>query len=429
MKRKGLLANLIIVGMSLGTAWAIRGQFGHEQGAAWAGAIGSICILLVAKRADWYAKLFKATLGGAIGWGLGGIMSYGIVVGYGHGSDFVNVYYGFLMLFVIGGLYGFMGGGLFGLVLSDSKKNPVKWALLVIGMTAGGIITYFFLINQWEWLMTPPRSEIWAACLGMAFFLTWFLIKYGNKSALRVAVFSGLGGGFGFALGNFFQVLGNFSDISFNFWNVMEYTLGFLGGIGMAYGTFTSEWETTELVQKKASNYIPVLLVVMFIPLVVWDQSFTMEKLQRNYANLLSSGSDAFAQFIQLLALGLIVAHTIYILVQYHYRRSDELVSYSGKDVKVFFISHFGIYLLFSWLITGAIVSTHRIEQYLYIVNYIIVLLMLPRLKPVFVTRDVDGRRWAKNFGIILLIMASLAFIAINSHEPREKEQKRFENF
>lgn len=427
--KKGLLANLIIVGMSLGTAWAIRGQFGHEQGAAWAGAVGSICILLVAKRADWYAKLFKATLGGAIGWGLGGIMSYGVVVGYGHGSGFVNVYYGFLMLFVIGGLYGFMGGGLFGLVLSDSKKNPVKWPLLVVGMTAGAIITYFFLINQWEWFMTPPRSEIWAACLGMAFFLTWFLIKHGNKSALRVAVFSGLGGGFGFALGNFFQVLGNAFEIPFNFWNVMEYTLGFLGGIGMAYGAFTSEWETTEPVQKRTSNFVPILLVVMFIPLVVWDQSFTMENLGRNYANLLDSGSEALAQFVQYVALGLIVAQTIFILVKYHYSRTDALVAYSEKDVKVFFIGHFGIYLLFSWLITGAIVSTYRIEQYLYLVNFIIVLVMLPGLKPVFEARNIDGRKWARNFGFVLLIMAFLALIAINSHEPKEKEQKRFENF
>jgi len=30
---------ILIVGLTLGTAWAIRGQFGHEQGAALAGGI------------------------------------------------------------------------------------------------------------------------------------------------------------------------------------------------------------------------------------------------------------------------------------------------------------------------------------------------------------------------------------------------------
>ena len=267
MKIKGQLLNLIVVGMTLGTTWAIRGQFGHEQGAAWAGAIGAIAIVLIAKREDWHSKLFKASLAAAIGWGLGGMMSYGVVVGYGRGTEFVNVYYGLLMLFVIGGLYGFIGGGLFGLTLSDSKKNKVKWPLLLTGMTAGGIITYFFVIMQWEWLMTPPRDESWAVCMGAALFLLWFTINYKNKSALRVAVFSGLGGGFGFAFGNFLFVLGNAAEIPFNFWNVMEYSLGFFGGLGMAYGTFNSEWEQAKPTQQRSSNFIPLLLVTLLFHL------------------------------------------------------------------------------------------------------------------------------------------------------------------
>ncbi|MFT5887025.1 MAG: hypothetical protein ACI9IP_003498, partial [Arcticibacterium sp.] len=85
MKDRKLWFSMVLVGMSLGTAWAIRGQFGHEQGAAWAGAIGTLSILLVAKRRDWLAKAFSVTLAGAVGWGLGGMMSYGMVVGYGSG--------------------------------------------------------------------------------------------------------------------------------------------------------------------------------------------------------------------------------------------------------------------------------------------------------------------------------------------------------
>lgn len=47
---KNTLFSIIIIGMTLGTAWAIRGQFGHEQGAAWAGGICSLCIILLAKK-------------------------------------------------------------------------------------------------------------------------------------------------------------------------------------------------------------------------------------------------------------------------------------------------------------------------------------------------------------------------------------------
>ena len=82
----------MIVAMALGTAWAVRGKFGHEQGAAWAGGIGSLALILVARRKDWYDKVFKVALAAAFGWGLGGMISYGVVVGYGRASDFVNAW-------------------------------------------------------------------------------------------------------------------------------------------------------------------------------------------------------------------------------------------------------------------------------------------------------------------------------------------------
>jgi len=426
MKNKGTLLNLIIVGMTLGTTWAIRGQFGHEQGAAWAGGVGAVCILLIANRQDWYSKLFKSTLAAAIGWGLGGIMSYGVVVGYGRGSGFVNVYYGLLMLFVIGGLYGFLGGGLFGLSLTDSKKNKVKWHQLLIGMTVGGIITYFFMVMQWEWLMTPPRSEVWAVCLGMAFFLTWFAIHNKYYSALRVAVLAGLGGGFGFAFGNFLQVLGNTTEIHFNFWNVMEYSLGFFGGLGMAYGTFTSRWEEAEPTQSKSSNFVPMLLVVLFIPFVVWHQSFGTERLQGTLSKLVSGDVDAIVCFVQVLAISLILLQMAFVVWKYSASKAKEL-QYSQKDVKTFFMSHFALYMVFSALITGAFLSVYRIEQYLYFANYIIILLVLPRLTPAFQSNEINTNKWLKNFLLVLLFIGILALIAINSHGVLNGAHERFE--
>ena len=169
MKNKQTFISVLMVAMAFGTAWAIRGKFGHEQGAAWAGAIGAISVVLVAKRTDWYNRVFKIVLAAAVGWGLGGMISYGMVVGYGRANDFFNVYYGLMMLFVIGGLYGFLGGGLFGLALAESKEFKVSWASLIAEMVAFALLTYGFLINQLEWFMTPPRSELWAACLGRCY--------------------------------------------------------------------------------------------------------------------------------------------------------------------------------------------------------------------------------------------------------------------
>ena len=70
MKNKQTFISVLMVAMTFGTAWAIRGKFGHEQGAAWAGAIGAISVVLVAKRADWYNRVFKIALAAAVGWGL-----------------------------------------------------------------------------------------------------------------------------------------------------------------------------------------------------------------------------------------------------------------------------------------------------------------------------------------------------------------------
>ncbi|XOV94098.1 MAG: hypothetical protein ACFHWX_05210 [Bacteroidota bacterium] len=426
MKSNKLLINLVIVGMTLGTNWAIRGQFGHEQGAAWAGAMGAICIILIAGRQDWYDKIFKATMAAAIGWGLGGIMSYGVVVGYGRGTDFINVYYGLLMLFVIGGLYGFVGGGLFGLILEESKNKRVKWATLLAGMVTSGILCYFFLIMQWEWKMTPPRSEIWAACLGAALFLGWFAHRFEFKSALRVALFTGLGGGFGFAFGDFLQVLGNVSQIPFNFWNVMEYSLGFFGGLGMAYGTFTSTWESSDNPQTKSSNIIPILFVVFFIPMVVWDQTFSIEKIFGNYEKLIGDAAVDMAWIIKIVTLILILAHTAFILTRYYILKAGDVVQYTQREVKQFFMGHFALYMIFSLIITGAIVSFHRVEQYLYIVNYVIIMLVIPGLEPMF-SQKATNVNWARKFVLVFIVLAILAIIAINTHGEMPGMQKRFE--
>ena len=214
-------------------------------------------------------------------------MSYGLVVGYGRADDFGNALYGLEMLFVIGGLYGFMGGGFFGLAVSDTKKNPVNWAPLIVEMTLGGILFYYFLINQYGWKVNPPRSEVWAVCLGVAAALTWNLIRNKNYAALRVAIFTSMGAGFGFAFGNFLQVLGTVSEIHFNFWNVMEYSLGFFGGIGLAYGTLTAEWEPEEQessVGKK--QWFHLLMLVLIIPYIMWQQNFEWERIQSTYVKL-----------------------------------------------------------------------------------------------------------------------------------------------
>ncbi|GAB4010097.1 hypothetical protein GCM10028808_20220 [Spirosoma migulaei] len=425
MKNKSLFFAMLMVGLSLGTAWAIRGQFGHEYGAAWAGAIGSLSVLLVAKRADWYARVFTATLAGAIGWGLGGLASYGIVVGYGRDTEFINVFYGLTMLFVIGGLYGFLGGGLFGLALTDSATKPVKWSEVIVEMVVGAVVFYFFMIEEFDWRMTPPRSEMWAACFGAAVALTWYLVRHRFDSALRVAVFAGLGGGFGFAFGNFLQVLGHLTEIKFNFWNVMEYSLGFFGGLSMAYGTLTSEWESSETTQPKIRVWFPLLIVMLVIPYIVWQQSFDLERLQGIFSKIEVAPESPILWGVQLVSIGMVLSMTIWCWFHFYQNKSSP-VSYSQHDVFALSLGHWGLYIMFSLLITGAFMSGYRIEQYLYIANWVVVAFLIGKTHPIFTSKPLAPKKWAINFGGLLAFFALLTFLLIHSHGELKGSQKRF---
>jgi hypothetical protein len=428
MGNRKLIYALLIAGMSLATAWAIRGQFGHEQGAAWAGGIGGLSIILLAKRPDWYAKALQATLASAVGWGLGGMISYGIVVGYGRGLEFGNVYYGFAMLFVIGALFGLIGGGLFGLTLASHKNKPVDWPRLITEMAIGGLIFYFFLIVQLGYLMTPPRSEAWAVCFGMAVAMLWYMIRHQYRAPLKVSIWAALGAGFGFAFGNFLQVMGNAFEIPFHFWNVMEYSIGFFGGIGMAYGTFTSAWEPSETEAKRSSLLVPLLLLAVFIPFIVWEQSFGGNKLSRSLASIGYEGDGGtLILSLQWIALLLIVAAAVYLFRRFYGQKQGLLVTITYRDVFSLFAISSGIYTLYSIMITLAFMSTYRIEQYLYVVNYAVIFLLIGKIQPPWEDRELPVRKWTILLVMLLVAIAIMTVIATNSHGEMPGANRRFE--
>ncbi len=361
---------LLIVGLTLGTAWAVRGQFGHEQGAAWAGAIGGLSILVIARRRDWNANLFGITLAGAIGWGLGGMMSYGLLVGYGHSLELRTTWYGLAMVAVVGALHGFLGGGLFGLALGHSKKAAVPWWRLSAAMIVGGLTGYQIVINWLGWRMTAPRSEAWAICFGMALVVGGYAAIESRRAALRVAIFSALGAGFGFAFGNVLHRIGLQSGIGFNFWNVMEYSIGFFGGIGMAWGTFTAQWperksETTHWTRQ----ILAMALLTLLIPMRVWAASFSTEKLSSAFEPI---GSVVYVEWVRYIALLAVVLFASWQGRRLFRARANE-VALGRPDVRRFFFGYFIFYILLSLGVTGSFFSSHRIEQYLYLLNFAVV--------------------------------------------------------
>ncbi len=422
MKKQWL--SVLIVGLTLGTAWAVRGQFGHEPGASWAGAIGGLALVLVSQREDWYRKMLLIILASAVGWGAGGMMSYGIVVGYGRSTDFFNASYGLLMLFVIGGLFGLLGGGLVGLTLSSTKDKAVRWGSLAAQMIAGGVIAYALLITKAELYMTPPRHETWAICLGAGLAMLWYMARNNYSSALRVAFITAMGAGFGFAFGNFLQVVGNVLEINFNMWNVMEYSLGFFGGTSMAYAVFSSSWseESESISPERWENKAAFLILFVLIPFLVIDFSMFLNLVAGQPLSSFEDGNYALAMRLVALALVLVMSLTIWFKVIC--KKQD----YQRKDVLLTFILIFATYILLSYNKKGALKGDFMLNHHLYVINFIVILFLLKKKFSAFFekSQQINGKKWISLVLLIVVLILVLALIVTNIHGELNGAHNRF---
>ncbi|MFO7975258.1 MAG: hypothetical protein R6V12_11560 [Candidatus Hydrogenedentota bacterium] len=423
---------MLFTALALGLAWAIRGHFGHEWGASWAGGVGGLALLIAMRDSRWMRRAPTLAALCAMGWGAGGMMSYGRVIGYCRGNDFLNVFYGYSMLVVIGGLYGFIGGGLFGLGLESTDEHKPRWPSLMAEMVAGAWLVWGFFIYQLEWFMTPPRSELWAACLGAAGALTWFLHREGYVRALRVASYSALGGGFGFAFGNFLQVMGSSWEISYNWWNVMEFTLGFCGGLGMAYAIVTRTWPDP-VAHSRVANGLALVFLLLAIPFVNYIEAFRFEKLVRLGESL---GAEDLSQFVrtqQIVGLILVVMLAAGELLSWG-RYGERKKTLTAAVVPGMFFGYLGLYTVFSYITGGLFYK--EIDFGVSHTMYVPIFVLLFGLWLVFGRRewpDTVMERpeiawyWVIISACLALVLVSITTVSINMHEePLGGSHKRF---
>jgi len=422
-QKSGKWLSILLVGMSLATAWAVRGQFGHEQGAGWAGAIGALALVFLSRREDWYQRIFTVALASAAGWGMGGMISYGQVVGYGRSISFPNAFYGLLMLFVIGGLFGLMGGGLTGLTLESTKEKRVNWAGLFAEMVAGGLIFYGFFVMQLEVFMTPPRAENWAIILGAGVAMIWYMVRNGFYSSLRVALYTMLGAGFGFAFGNFLQTVGTIMQIHFNMWNVMEYSIGFFGGTALAYSIFTSEWPKSVEAPKIWESRTAFLLVIALFPLIVFRESLRFGALIKRFDNI--TFTENIALLSSVVALLLIVAAIVVIWWQ------NEKVNFkfTRRNIQLIFMFFLINYVAISFIVTGAFAGNIMLNHILYVVNLLVIFFLAGKVMVPFgkkLYERMDTRQWVTLLILIVIFISFITLISISIHGEMAGAHDRF---
>lgn len=316
--RPGLL-EMALVGLSLSIGWGIRGNYGHEYGAMIPGALAAMSVVLLSGRSDWQRRIPFFALFGAVGWSFGGSMSYGQVIAYTHSGHSPTVLYGFACLYVIGFLWGALGGAGTALpaVLSRARvteyfapmgavflawllediivatwfnveptrrhESPLYWydtdwlaallaivavlalglvrrrfdsaSSLVLHLAIGWWIGFLVLVNLLGLRMTPPRGDNWAGCVGMVVSLWFYCWKHGMAHVAHASLLSGLVGGLGFATAQLLKLVGITTALQTNWHSLLEQTYGFVNGVGIALAMFFLARRTPEVEEKPAARH------------------------------------------------------------------------------------------------------------------------------------------------------------------------------
>lgn len=147
MQLSSSLRLFLACGLALSIGWGIRGNFGHEYGAAFAGCLACFVGALLSGREDWRRRVFHFAFFGMIGWGFGGSISYMQVISYTHSSHAPSQFYGYVGLFWIGFLWA--GLGVAGVAMAAAAERKFLDDL---------IVPILFVFAAW-FLQTP--IEMW----------------------------------------------------------------------------------------------------------------------------------------------------------------------------------------------------------------------------------------------------------------------------
>lgn len=242
---QGWLA-LCAVAMALG--WGLRGfTGGGPLGAMIPGAMTGLLaahLLRQERQTAWLAAC------GAIGFGLGGQMTYGQTVGLSLQPG--TFWWAMLGFTVKGGAWGLAGGAALGagLLRAFDGWRPRRF-LLGLGAMLAATWAGWRLVNAPKLVyfsdpVNKPREEVWAGLLaGALAFLVFAAHGPLRRLAWRLALWTCAGGALGFPLGAALQAWGRgLGSLAWlDWWKGMEFTLGALLGLGCGIAMWRSRRE------------------------------------------------------------------------------------------------------------------------------------------------------------------------------------------
>ncbi|MGD9723508.1 MAG: hypothetical protein AB7O59_19500 [Pirellulales bacterium] len=262
----------LFVALAVGLGWGIRGDFGHVVGAMFPGACLGLGLAYVSGQRSLFLWMPIIAALSALGIGLGGTMSYGILHGYAQSDTPINYGYGFVTLFLQGSAWGTFGGALIGLVLERKPMTTVEWLGWLGSIFMGGWLTAFLVIVVLDFDINPPRNNSSIAMMGAALAQILWLAASNKPSGLRGAVLGYVGFGLGMSvgrlLGNLANVLQAQFDFTINHWNVMETSCGMIGGFIFTFGMVNRPYpEPPEKEGVRLASVFGMIYLLGLIPL------------------------------------------------------------------------------------------------------------------------------------------------------------------
>ena len=300
-----LVAGVLLVAFATSLGWGLRGEWGHWWGATVPGALSGMAIWLAFGEVDsgWQLLIFGAVMAASLS--LGGVLSYGKIVGYVKSEHDRSPAFGVFGLFLVGGLWGFFGGVGLGLLMTDVAYDIVDLATWAVLASIGAYLAYKLLVGGMDLHLSPPRSDKWAAVLGGCLISTaYFALGPGDVIVLRTAYLGWLGFGGGFSLGALVHRRCVNRGWKVDSWKFMEHSVGFGGGLGLGVSAVLMGGDLTSIQTSDAGLLASLLVVLWLTPYMNISDNFEYWFRKRNW---ISGRGYAALQASALLSLILLV--------------------------------------------------------------------------------------------------------------------------
>jgi membrane-associated HD superfamily phosphohydrolase len=103
--------------------------------------------------------------------------------------------------------------------------------------------------------------------------------------------------------------------------------------------------------------------------------------------------------------------------------------NYKKKDIMLFFFIYLAVYIFISYAVTGLFAGNMDLNHHLYILNIILIFILVRMEKTAMfntVSDRVNAKKWFTLFLIMIIFIALISVISINTHGELGGSHNRF---